>query len=132
MIDILPLHDAYFDGAILRRDGADLHFRCADGRPCMVHLAGIDALQMEDFREGNIVSHFEAVSGELPRDFGEWERLYPDPHPSAARDYHRKYDLFMAGKRSSIAEGKLTIVLMSAVLGADLLAVCKSVRIEGR
>lgn len=130
MITELPFHDAHFTGVVLQDVYAALHFKCVDGTSRVVHLTGVDAMQMEDFREGNIVGCFEIISAELPRGFTSWERLYPGPHPSAAEEYHRKHEEFLRRKCRGIEEGRLTFVQLSPILGADLLAVCERVQIK--
>lgn len=87
-------------------------------------------MQMNDFRQGNIVSLFEAITGDLSREAVEWNRLYPSPHPAVAQEYHRKHDEFLRGKFTSIEQGHLTFVRMVSSYGADLLAVCESVEME--
>lgn len=130
MTKVFPLHDASFNGMFLHGGSADLHFKCTDGASRVVQPSGLDAVQMDNFREGNIVSHFEAVSAEIPREFASWERLYPGPHPTAAREYHQKHFDFLQRKRDDIESGRLTVLLMSPAFGADLLAVCESVEIK--
>jgi len=127
-----PLHDASFNGVILQGKSADLHFVGSDGTPRVVRLSGIDAMQMDDFREGNIVVLFEAASAELPLEAVDWQRLYPSPHPSAAQEYHLKYDTFLRRKRGGIEEGHLTFVRMVPAIGADLLVVCERVEMRDR
>ncbi|HZF96169.1 MAG TPA: hypothetical protein VEZ20_15005 [Allosphingosinicella sp.] len=123
----LPLHDASFSGIVLRHGGADLFFAQADGTPRVVRLTGVDAMQMDDFRPGNITVLFETVSAELPREAVDWDRLYPAPHPAAAQVYQDRYAEFLARKHSAIAQGRLTFVRMVPAYGADLLAVCERV-----
>jgi hypothetical protein len=85
-------------------------------------------MQINDFRQGNIVLLFEAVTADLPQEAVDWDRLYPSPYPAAAPEYERKYDEFLRGKFTSIEKGHLTFVRMVSSYGADLLAVCESVK----
>ena len=122
----LPLHDAAFNGVMLGDKSAQLNFVGANGAPYVVNLLGIRALQMDDFREGNIVLILEVISGEEPPSEIAWNRLYPPPHEAAAQQYHQQHESFLRTKRSEITEGSLTLVQLIPSLGADLLAVCES------
>lgn len=122
----LPLHDSILNGVVLAGKSARLHFVQTNLAPYVVELSGIDAMQMDDFREGNIVSIFEAIQGEEPSTEVGWDRLYPPPHPTAAEQYHQEYRELLRSKQAAIAAGKLTLVQMVPSLGADLLVVCES------
>ena len=126
----LPLHDASFNGVIVQNRAADLHFVGWDGTPRVVRFSGIDAMQMDDFREGNIVVLFETASADVSLEGVDWERLYPSPHPAAAPEDHLKYDAFLRRKRRGIEEGDLTFVRMVPAIGGDLLAVCERVEMQ--
>jgi hypothetical protein len=128
----LPLHDAVFDGLVMQGPGCTLYFTNADGTGCEVELIAIDALQMDDFREGNIVVLFETTTGEPPRSTINLERLYPPPHSSAAEEYHSRHRNFQSLKTSAIATGELTLVEMQPAIGADLLVTCKQVQLKSR
>lgn len=126
----LPLHDASFNGIIVQNKAADLYFTGSDGTPRLVRFQGIDTMQMDDFREGNIVVLFETANADLSLEVVNWERLYPSPHPSAAPEYHLAYDAFLRRKQRGIEDGDLTFVRMVPALGADLLAVCERVEMQ--
>lgn len=126
MKEELALHDATFDGIIKRPAATTLYFTRSDGFGSLVELEGVDALQLEDFRQGNIVVIFEVTSGEEPNPHIKWERLYPAPHPSANEEHHARHGSFLKSKISAIASGELTLVEMQPAYGADLLAVCRS------
>ena len=130
MREELPLHDATFDGIVIKDQVATLYFSRADGRGCEVTLSGIDALHMDDFQQGNIVVLFEVTSGEPPRKSLDFERLYGSPHPSAAKEYHEKSESFRARKHRAIEAGELTVVEMQPAIGADLLATCDRVELK--
>ncbi|MBS7668159.1 hypothetical protein [Croceicoccus gelatinilyticus] len=130
MRDELPLHDATFDGLVTQGNACTLYFSKTDGQGCEVELSGVDALQMDDFREGNIVVVFATTTGELIGGTVDLERLYPSPHPSAANDYHEKYEAHRSGKVQAIASGDLTFVELVPAIGADLLATCERVEIR--
>ena len=130
MREELPLHDAFFDGIVIKDKVATLYFSTADRRGCEVRLSGIDALHMDDFQQGNIVVSFEATTGEPPRKTVNLERLYGSPHPSAAREYHEKFEAFLARKHGAIEAGELTVVEMQPAIGANLLATCERVELK--
>ena len=130
MREELPLHDATFDGIVIKDKVATLYFSTTDGRVCEVQLSGIDALHMDDFQQGNIVTLFETTTGETPRAALDLKRLYGSPHPSAANEYHEKSESFRTRKRTAIETGELTLVEMQPAIGADLLATCEQVELK--
>jgi len=130
MREELPLHDATFDGIVVKARVATLYFSTTDGRGYEVQLSGIDALHMNDFQQGNIVVLFETTTGEPPRKALDLERLYGSPHPSAAKEYHEKSEVFRTMRRRAIEAGELTLVEMQPAIGADLLATCEQVELK--
>ena len=130
MREELPLHDATFDGIVIKDKVATLYFSATDGRGCEVRLSGIDALHMDDFQQGNIVVLFETTTGEPARMTVGLERLYGSPHPSAAKEYHEKSEAFLARKHRAIETGELTLIEMQPAIGADLLATCERVELK--
>ena len=126
----LPLHDAPFDGLVMQGKDCTMFFTRTDGSGCEVHLGGVDALQMDGFREGNIVTFFGTTTRQLPNDLTKLERLYTPPHPSAAAEYHEKYKTFRDRKISAVVAGELTLVEMEPAIGASLLATCEQVRLR--
>ncbi len=130
MREELPLHDATFDGIVIKDKVGTLYFSSADGRGCEVRLSGIDALHMDDFQQGNIVVLFETTTGEPLRKALDMERLYGSLHPSAAKEYHEKSEAFRTRKRRAIEAGELTLVEMQPAFGAHLLATCEQVKLK--
>lgn len=130
MRDELPLHDATFDGLVVKGKVCSMYFSRTDGQGCEIQLSSIDALQMDDFREGNIVVVFAITSGELPSLSADVERLYPSPHASAPKEYHEKYEAFRSNKIKAIEAGDLTLVEMVPAYGADLLATCEHLELR--
>ena len=124
------MHDATFDGIVIKDKVATLYFSATDGRGCEVRLSGIDALHMDDFQQGNIVVLFETTTGEPLRKTVGLERLYGSPHPSAAKEYHEKSEAFLGRKHRVIEAGGLTVVEMQPAIGADLLATCERVELK--
>lgn len=130
MKEELPLHDAAFDGRVMQGKDCTMFFTRTDGSGCEVHLGGVDALQMDDFREGNIVVFFGTTKRETPSNLANVERLYTPPHPSAAAEYHEKYETFRDRKIGAVVAGELTFVEMEPAIGASLLATCAHVRLR--
>jgi hypothetical protein len=127
MIEELPLHDATFDGLVMEGKNCRMFFSRSDGSGCEVLLSGVDALQMDDFREGNIVVYFGTTTREhLGRPSG-LARLYAPPHPSAAAEYHEAHAVFLGRKLDAVVLGELIFVEMSPAIGADLVATCEHV-----
>ncbi len=130
MRDELPLHDATFDGLVVQGKDCTMYFSRTDGQGCEVQLSSVDALQMDDFREGNIVVVFATTSGELPCVSADLERLYPSAHASAPKEYHEKYEVVRSNKIKAIEAGDLTLVEIVPAYGADLLATCERVELR--
>ena len=129
----LHLHDACFEGIVLGGQDCTLYFRRPDSSRCEVRLIAIDALVMDDFRQGNIVSMLAITSGELaaPADH-VLHRLYPPPHPDAQAEFHAGYARAMQQKRSALETGELTLAEMDPAYGATLLAMCQEVLVIER
>jgi hypothetical protein len=127
MVEELPLHDATFDGLVMQGRVCRMFFSRPDGSGCEVLLAGVDALQMDDFREGNIVVYFGTTTGEHAGKLRKLARLYTPPHPSAAADYHEAHARLLDRKVDAVVSGDLIFVEMSPAIGADLVATCQEV-----
>lgn len=77
-------HDGFLTTIALRDGGATLGLRQAGGDAYDLELSGLEALQVDDLRQGNIVSELEIVSGERPNSQGlteRMERLFPSLIP---------------------------------------------------
>lgn len=129
MIEVIPLHDATFEGILMAEKDCILYFRRTDGRRCEVRLGQVQSLQMSDFREDNIVVHFETTMGETPRDSIDWERLFPSPHPTAPEQHQLAFADYLKARISEIEFGSLTFVEMEPAYGANLLATCRTVTV---
>lgn len=129
MIEVIPLHDATFEGILTTGKDCALHFRRTDGTRCEVRLGQVQSLQMTDFREGNIVAHFETTTGETPRGPIDWERLFPSPHPKASEQHQLAFADYLKARISEIEFGSLTFVEMEPAYGANLLATCRTVTV---
>lgn len=115
----LPLHDATFDGIVTEDRTTTLYFTRTDGSGCAVELVQVRELQMNDFRQGNIVIIFEVTTGELLQTSADLAQLFPPPHPSAQEEYQRSYADFVRAIISQIESGSLAFVEMQPAYGAD-------------
>lgn len=127
MIEELPLHDATFDGLVVQGKDCRMFFSRSDGSGCEVLLSGVDALQMDDFREGNIVVYFGTIRLDDPGRPSNLARLYTPPHPNASAEYHEAHAGLLERKVDAVVSGDLIFVEMSPAIGADLVATCKQV-----
>ena len=123
--DFPEFHDGWFDGIRVGEDTATLYLRERNGKDRTLILEGVKALQMDDFRQGNIVVELETTKGARPSSNTPWERLFPSPHPSADQQYHDKYAQFLEAEIAKIVSGEHSLVMLSPAYGADLLAVCR-------
>lgn len=130
MKEELPLHDATFDGLVSHGKDYKLFFSKSDGSGCEVHLVGVDALQMDDFRESNIVVYFGTTTRERPGNLTNFERLYGPPHPSAPAEYHEKHVAYRDQKFEAVAAGELIFVEMEPAIGAKLVAACTHLQLR--
>lgn len=96
------------------------------GEAWRMELGGVRYLKADGFREGNIVSNCEVITGvDAPR---EWlEELVLGPHPSAAPEYHEKHRLCIDQLAELIRSGDLKLIVIAPSYGCDLLALCESV-----
>ena len=129
MKEELSLHDAHFDGLIMQGNDCKLFFTRSDGSECEVHLIEVDALQMDDFREGNIIVFFGTTTRECPTNLNPIDRLYGPPHSSAPAKYHEQHAAFRERKVDAVGGGDLTLVEMEPAIGGNLVAACKSVKL---
>jgi hypothetical protein len=127
MVEELPLHDATFDGLVMQGKDCRMFFSRSDGSGCEVLLNGVDALQMDDFREGNIVVYCGTTTREHLGRPSDLARLYTPPHPSAAAEYHEAHAGLLNRKVDAVIAGELIFVEVSPAIGADLVAICEQV-----
>jgi hypothetical protein len=126
---IPSFHDGHLTGVALKDKVAVVSLLRSDGGEYELTLSGLKALQVADFREGNIVARVEVISGREPDPTAKneiMERLFPGPHPNAAQSYHAGYAAFIEARLAELASGAATIVAISPSYGADLLAFCET------
>lgn len=128
-------HDGHFEGIMLGDDSATLSLARSDGTPFEVKMVGLDALQINDFRQGNIIFSLEVVSGRQPEREGlaeTMDRLFPALHPKAASSFHIAHAALLAAKLAAVASGQAALVSITSSYGADLVALCKTVECQQR
>jgi hypothetical protein len=90
-----------------------------DGRRFDLSLKGVEALSINDFREGNIILELQVVTGPQfeevglsPADVREsLEVLFPGPHPDAVRRYHDEYEVFLERQTNRLKEGSALLLV---------------------
>lgn len=122
----LDFHDGDLTGIRLIGQAAILYLRRLDESEHELVLEGLEALEMSDFRQGNIVQAVEIVSGSLPFERAGLERLTGIPHPDAEAKYHQAAARVLARERERIERGEATLVILTSSYGADLIAICRA------
>lgn len=122
-------HDGLVTGLRLAGDGGVIYLTHLGGAEWRLVLAGVQALQMDDFRQGNIISAVWVINGTRP-DPALLERLYPGPHPSAAAEYHQAHAALMSAKAAMVERGEAVLLVIEPSYGADLVAFCAGIGFE--
>ena len=125
METIPHFHDGYLTGLRLREGGATLYLREVDGPEYELLLEGLEALHIEDFREGNIISHVEIVTGRTPYAHVDFDGLFDPPGPSAAAQYHEKHAALLRRQIARIESGEACLIVIEPSYGAKMLAICR-------
>lgn len=121
MNGIPTFHDALLTGISLEEKRLILTICRVDGEIWRVVVDGVQALQVDEFREGNIISYMEAVErSDPPRDI--LERLFTPPHPAAAQQYHDAHALLLDAKCRMVRDGEAVLVMATPSYGAELAA----------
>ena len=128
--EIPHFHDGLLTGIVLGDKTATVFLQQSSGEQCKLLLSGLEVLQMEDFRQGNVISMVEIVTGRLPCEHVGIERLFVPPHPAAAKQYHEAHANVIAQQSSRIAEGEVALVVIVPSYGGDLLAICNEVTLS--
>lgn len=131
------LHDGRLRSIAVSEGHAVLGLTHVDGRRFILKLGGVEALCVDGFREGNIISELEVVSGsDFDADsisagdvLASLETLFLRPHQSAAEKYHAAYNAFRDKQLARLEAGTAKLVLLEPAYGADLLAYCSSVEL---
>ncbi|MFC7377751.1 hypothetical protein [Brevundimonas sp. GCM10030266] len=121
-------HDGSLTGIRTSVGTATLFITRVDGAHWAVELEDVEQLLANDFRQGNIISSFEVLTGVSVR--RDWlEELMPGPHPSAANPFHDAHVVVLDRTLSRIAASELNLVVISPSYGCDFLALCGRVKI---
>ena len=119
-------HDALLTGVSLEDRRAIFAIDHVDGGKWRVVVNDVQALQIDEFREGNIISYFEVVTGTVPpREV--LERLFSAPHPDAAKEYHDAYTKLLNDKVEAVLTGAAVMLLISPSYGAEVAVMGASV-----
>ena len=127
-------HDGKLESVAVSDGTAAFGLAHVDGRRFRLNLSGVEALSINDFREGNIILELQVLSAS---DFEKaglsagdvramLEVLFPRPHANAAPNYHEAYDGFLQSQHERIDQGLAKLVLLDPAYGADLVAFCAS------
>ncbi|MEO7691726.1 MAG: hypothetical protein ABIS51_20755 [Sphingomonas sp.] len=125
METIPHFHDGYLTGVRLREGAATLYLREVDGPEYELILEGLEALHIEDFREGNIISCVEIVTGRTPYAHIDFDQLFVPPGPSAAAQYREKHAAVLERHIARIESGEVCLTVIAASYGAQVLAICR-------
>lgn len=122
MFEVIPnFHDANLVGIQLLNKDVCLLLTRYNGEHWEVIMSGVEALQMDEFREGNIVSNFEVIHGTWP-ETDLLERLFIPPHPATDQKYLDAHALLLEGKSALVAAGHAAVISIVPSYGADLVA----------
>jgi hypothetical protein len=124
---MLPtFHDGYLTGLAVSDRAATFSITRSDGVPWRIDLSGVQRLKADDFREGNIISHVEAVTGEEPSR-GLLEMLVMGPHQNAAQEYHDKHHALIDALVQRVMAGSLSLLSITPSYGCEVIALCETV-----
>ncbi len=132
MSEVPHFHDGALIGVVLGEESATVYLRQSTGEEYTLTLSGLEVLQMEDFRQGNVISMVEVVRGRAPYEHSGLERLFEPPHPTAAEDHHKAHATLIGRQCARIASGEVSLLVIVPSYGADLLAVCREVSVATR
>lgn len=125
-MDAIPhFHDGHLTGVRLRAGAATINLQQLDGSDFDLELEGLEALHLSDFREGNIISMVEVVSGGAPYVHTNFDNLFPSPHPSAAATFHEKHANFVRQQIARIESADISLVIITPSYGAEMMAICR-------
>jgi hypothetical protein len=122
-------HDGNLLGIQLAAGQVALSLKRVNGENYELTLHSLEALQVDDFREGNIIFDIEVICGGAPS-AEALESLFVSPHPSAAKKYHDTHAQFLSGKVAKVGAGEATVVRITSSYGADIVAYCASATLK--
>lgn len=124
--DIPSFHDGLLTGIQLIGKDVHLSLRRVNGELWLVTLIGVMSLQMEDFRQGNIVLDV-CISHRRPHEKELLDRLFTPPHPSAAQGYQHAHARFLETQIDLVETGRAVMVSIIPAYGADLVAFAEGI-----
>ncbi len=128
MFDTPPnFHDGYLTGIQLLDREVRLSLTRYNDERWLVTLAGVEALHIDDFREGNIVSSLDVIQNERP-ETELLERLFLSPHLEAPQSYKDDHMAAIEARVARVLAAEAAVVSISPVYGADLVAFVTGVR----
>lgn len=133
-VTISSFHDGNLISAEVGEGTAALGLRHVDGRRFSLRLAGVEALWVNDFREGNIVLEMHEVTAPKFEETGfssgdvraSLHVLFTAPHPDAARKYHDDHQALLDKQIERLRSGSMRLIVLDPAYGADLVAFCAS------
>jgi hypothetical protein len=130
--DFSQFHDGFLTGVQLGENMVTFGLVRPDGQAFDLVLSDLKSLQIEDFRQGNIVNYIGTFDGTAPEDAACVERLYTSPHPSAAAQYHEANAAFVARQLASVRSGETMMIVIEPSYGASVVAHCGDVQLLAR
>jgi len=133
-------HDGHLTSVAVADSSAVLGLKQADGSEFSMTLRGVEALNIDSFRQGNTILALRSVSGEGAPDgvlSGQeistaMDALFPAPHVSAAVQHHEAHATFIAARLDRLSRGEATLVVLVPAYGAELCAYCLAIDLQGR
>jgi hypothetical protein len=134
-VAIPSFHDCQVTSIALGDNVATVGLRKPDGSAYELILGGLEALQVDDFRQGNIVFDVAVITSlqktEEPSFRELLERLFPGPHTQAADHFHEAHATFLAQKIAKVSSAEAVLLTITPSYGCDLVAYCASAELRG-
>jgi hypothetical protein len=125
------IHDGYLLGIELPQDRvARLTVRNLAGQHFHIELDGLERLRCDSFAEGNIVGELIVTTGRSPPDFALRRLLLGASAPAAPEPYASQHAAWVKGVRDAVVAGEKTFVELTSSYGADVSALCATVRVR--
>jgi hypothetical protein len=137
--DVPSFHDGRLNAVALGANGATLGLCDSGGNAYELELTGLEALQIDGFRAGNLISRVQVITGRKPRPHGLDEEdvldlmnlLFPPPHATSDETACEAHDQMVAGRLARIETGEATLVVIDPSYGADVVAICAGASLRG-
>lgn len=119
-------HDGHLTGLLVEGSTATVFLKTLQNEHYRLDLLEVDRMIANEFREGNIVSHVEIITGSEP-DASYLQDLFGEPHPSVAPTYLQQHRDSVARQADRVRKGEAVIVVIVSSYGCDLTALCTDV-----